>query len=417
MQRLILQATKLHNRLCSLENTVAQQEAAPTLFPKLTLPPEFLNLPQEHSAYNKDLINKKIPPQLQLVGHDYFEQPEEVGCNSALYSRLVPFFLAKQIEQNLSTTPWLDYKAFSMNFMNHSNIFVKHADMPEGEPDNDTCSIQECIESWIRLALQDLDSATRSGAQIFRRSLILCIETNFYMLLSDHLSGHATTIAIEKDLTNPGEPMKLMVLEYRMHEYDYNVHDRLFQWMTDAVGDRFVTVNVTVCLKKHFHCYTEFMMCMSVAYRVCLFLSLVRRPELIMETNADFENSSIFIQDHTFRMINWLCYNPDILAKKVTPIVSDEMAQPIFQIHSPACFLYLVPSNVSGASTEDIYQSLKTTQVLKIYYNPKCNPIFTTNPITLSTQQRLHRQPTGTHSRPPARTLESTPGRTQPRSK
>ena len=124
----------------------------------------------------------------------------------------------------------------------------------------------------------------------------------------------------------------------------------------------------------------------------CVFLSFLRDVEKIAETDTDFANSSLFMQDRTFRMINWLCRNEDLISKARVVIVSRAMAENIFPLDSASCFLYLVPAELLvpvkptpallaaipgsalplgvDAETDALYKRLESLNVTKIHYNP-----------------------------------------------
>ena len=361
---------------------VDREENADFLFPQIDGDIERFDLTKQHEVYFKGVMNHTIYDRLQLVGHECIENAGAVGYNTSLYSRLAPLFLAHVLEQRLAREPWLDYKAFSMNCRDdEGDCFGKH--IFKGDHACRTEHIQHCVEMWMRLAMSDLEEAPRPGCTIFRRCLVINFATSMCLIQDDHFVGHVITLAIEKDLENADYPVKLMVFDYRMHEYDFNVHDRLFQWMADCVAEQYMTVNLTICLKKRFQPYTEFMMCMSVAYRVCVFLSFLKKPELIRETVADFDNSSRYIQDRTNRMCNWLHSNSRVLEKQATVIVSQPMSESIFQIHSDACFLYMVPYSALHKDLyfKDIYELRfeqdESSRFEEIRYNPSCDPILT----------------------------------------
>ena len=329
MMELLRALTRLHSELSE------DDESRRFLFPEMHGFVTPLDLIGEHMAIYRDLLSENAATRLQPLGHETFDKSADVGQDSWLYSRLAPLFLSAEIERRLGKEGvWLDYKAYCMNFNSCSrDVFSSYDDVR-----HDTEHIHQCVDMWMVMAMQDWQTRKRS---VFRRSLVLSFESKFMMHGSETWSGHSILIAIEYD--DIRKQMRLMVFDYRTFEYTYSVHDRLCKWMADGVGDRCPTVNVVVCLKKRFHEYTEFMTCMSMAYRACVFLSFLRDLELIAETDADFANSSAFMQDRTFRMVNWLCSNADLLSKKYVLIVSKAMSEHIFQMDSASCFLYLVP--------------------------------------------------------------------------
>lgn len=374
MMDLLRALTRLHSQLIDDE---------PLLFPKTDAPGESLDLIAEHMTFYKQLMCGNISCLLQMIGLYCLERSADVGQDTAFYSRLAPFFLSTEIERRLAMEgAWLDYKAFSMNFnTSYRDMFGRYDDVV-----CQTDHIHQCVDTWMVLAMRDWEKRTPSA--VFRRSLLLAFESDFMLHESVNRSGHSILIAIEYN----GELMRLMVFDYRLQEYVFSVHDRLFQWMADGVGDRCRTINLTVCLKKRFHEYTEFMTCMSVAYRACVFLSFLRDVEKIAETDTDFANSSLFMQDRTFRMINWLCRNEDLISKARVVIVSRAMAENIFPLDSASCFLYLVPAELLvpvkptpallaaipgsalplgvDAETDALYKRLESRNVTKIHYNP-----------------------------------------------
>ncbi len=194
--------------------------------------------------------------------------------------------------------------------------------------DDDTNRLQDCIEQWGATAMEEL---ARKRAARFRRSLIINFVTEFDKHGQQRFSGHQITIAIEA--ADPAI-IKLMILEYRMHEYVYNVHGRLFQYMANAVRssahfdeDATSITQRVVCLKGRLRIDPDFMMCMSVSYRVSAMLSYVETPELIHETLEEFEESRRFLLHHTARMLNWFMHNPDVKAKRSTVLIPRQMTE------------------------------------------------------------------------------------------
>ena len=129
-----------------------------------------------------------------------------------------------------------------------------------------------------------------------------------------------------------------------MHEYVYNVHDQLFQFMTDEVRQysaHYDSLHTeTVCLKGKLHVDKEFMTCMSVSFRVCLYLS---KDTPLYESDEDFKTDSLNLPNHIWRMFEWVKNDKRLIDEHFTLLISPPMAELVFEINNENCYLMLAP--------------------------------------------------------------------------
>ena len=362
------------------------QLSAQGLFPP-TREQAQLDIALQHKAYFTDgILNPRVPAQLQLIGCTSMATSESVGCDSPMMSRCAAMVLANVIEADADARArrGVDFRAYSLNFMDAALVGVVFGNPDASSKDTtmnywQTDAIQNAIESWTRDMLAQYyyygssssasaGSQKKGGGRVFRRSLIICFDALFCKYAFADRCGHAITLAIEIRASNP-HVVRVFIFDNISIEYLYNVHDQLFEWIVGVVElenhhdaaakasaasaasaaaaePQLITTRETVCMRRKLHTTHPFMMCMSVAYRVSVFLSRIldADPALaVRESQADFENSTRFLSGEMFRMINWLDANADVVGLKTTPIVSRAMAQTYYELSTRTCFLYLLP--------------------------------------------------------------------------
>jgi hypothetical protein len=172
-----------------------------------------------------------------------------------------------------------------------------------------------------------------------RRCVVVKFLTDFVVENREVRVGHAITLALELK----EQVLTLKIFDYRMHEYVYNVHDQILQWMTDAVQEHhhFETIRTEiVCLKGKLHVDKDFMTCMSAAFRVCLYLS---KLDSVFESKEDFNEDSWSLQGNICRMLEWVQSNHGVQNDECTPLVSPAMTQTVYEICPKNCYIVLAP--------------------------------------------------------------------------
>ena len=255
----------------------------------------------------------------------------EIGRDPSLFGRLGPLLLASIIKP----CPTLDFKAF---YHNACVDFEESHILSPLDKTHDTREIRQVIHTWIQMC--EIPKSTPQ--KTFRRCIIIGFISHFH---SDedqslHEVGHSITLGLEiKDRV-----LTLRIFDYRMHEYVYNVHDQLFQFMTDEARQfsaHYDSLHTeTVCLKGKLHVDKEFMTCMSASFRVCLYLS---KDTPLYESDKDFETDSLNLPNHIWRMFEWVKGDRRLIDKHNTLIVSPQMAGLVFEINNETCYLMLAP--------------------------------------------------------------------------
>jgi hypothetical protein len=270
----------------------------------------------------KNIINDSYSVDLQPFAHlEDIKASFEIG-RSYTFGYLAPLLLASTFKVCTA----IDFKAYSVSILGQSNILSPY------RRENDTRQIQKEISSWINLCgIPDSDPN-----KTFRRCIVVFFTSEFSNMKGEsvHTSGHAITLAFEIKK----QVLTLKIIEYRMHEYVYNVHDQLFQWMRDSLPlhDWIREIRTeTVCLKGKMKVDEGFMTCMSVAYRVCLYLSIDRDDCDIIESDEDFVNDSYALKYHIFRMIRWAISSKS----KITVLIPKTM-RTLFEINNENCYLF-----------------------------------------------------------------------------
>ena len=341
---------------------------------------------QHRVACMAGVVNPFVPEDLQVLTDACLDGARAIGHNVELMTRLVPPLVAQRLDAMRGDNPALDYRAYSINFADPEIQRVMFGEMDMGSPAADAPATKQrdgalrlVVEQWTQAMLAQLP---QKGTTIFRRSLIVCLQASFLQSSFACRDEHALTLALE---ARTPDTLRLLIFDHHTADYHYPVHAQLQEWMATVAGRvapafRFVTREV-VCLEDHIH-EDEFMACMPAAYRVCLLLAGLDEPARIDESDADFENSEMYLHDELVRMLNWLDTNADIAAKRVTVLASRTLSLPFYELshRDGGLFLYLMPYRFfappyssSAAPVTDrarIFDALEAAGVPRLCYDP-----------------------------------------------
>lgn len=277
----------------------------------------------------KNLYNPHYPGCVQpfSIVHELTHN-FEVGRSGEVFGSLGPLLLASILVPSKE----LDFKAYTSNF----NSPELESVFSESKDDSYIYDIRATIQTWIDKC--NIPSGDRN--RIFRRCLIVRFISGFIMEGTRKELGHAITLAMEMYNGN----MILRILDYRMHEYIYNVHDQIFQWMTDAVqkyASHFTSLQTeTVCLKGKIEVDKQFMTCMSAAFRACIYLSQL---DSHWEDKEDFVKDSKNLQVHIKKMLDWVYSNQNINQGRCSLLISPAMSETVCEINPAHCYLLMAP--------------------------------------------------------------------------
>jgi hypothetical protein len=302
------------------------------------------------------LYNPNYPMQLQPFQRaSKFKGTYEIGRDVRSYGRLGPLLLTAVLRDSVlkRKNEMVDFKAYCSNL---SITEESHIVSPQ-RGDHLTKSIQQTIQMWIYLCAVDIAkklsvtaTAEHGRERAFRRSIIIDFTTEMIKegAGDPDLVGHCITLGLE--IAPVTEVMTLKIFDYRMHEYVYNVHDQLFKWMTEWVykyaGQFSASLRTEmVCLKGKIHVDDEFMKCMSVAFRVSLYLARDHDDEsdLLHETEDEFAANSLRLQQHILRMFEWAEKHPEIKNRRKTVLIAPHMLMPAFEMNGENCYFLLAP--------------------------------------------------------------------------
>ena len=272
------------------------------------------------------------PDELQPFAGLQMTASYEIGRDPYSFGRLGSLLLATIIKP----CPTLDFKAYYHNIcvdMKESHILSPFTE------EHDTNETRQVIQTWVRMC-----GIPQSTPRLtFRRSIIIGFLSHFR---SDDNPpqlvkvGHSITLGLEiKERV-----LTLRIFDYRMHEYVYNVHDQLFQFMINEVGqyssyyDSLHTESV--CLKGKLHVDKEFMTCMSVSLRVSLYLS---KDIPLHESDDDFKRDSLNLPCHIWKMFEWVKQDGRLIHRYNALIVSPPMSGLVYEINNANCYLMLAP--------------------------------------------------------------------------
>ena len=221
------------------------------------------------------------------------------------------------------------------------------------------------ITNWCRVCMHDYyyhhcyDHRPPAHRKVFRRSLSISYDTLFIEHLTDAGSG-GHTIALAMEVRPDERWIRLFLFDNHMQEYLYSVHDQIFQCMTDAIlhneyrlmcgihaSD--VRCELVPLQQGHLHYDSQFMECMSLSFKVCMYLSFVRDCFDIRESKRIFQRDSRVFKSWIFTMINWLSHQKRIQDASLTVLQAPRMAYPLCEVSRKTCFLMLVPGAVTDA--------------------------------------------------------------------
>ena len=334
---------------------------------------------QHRVACMAGVINPFVPKDLQVLDDTCLDGALSLGVNVERVTRLLPPLVAQRLDalRDGRKKTGLDYRAYSINFADAEIQRVMFGEQDAGSPaatapatEQRVGALQLVVEEWTQAMLAQL-AATRRGA-IFRRSLIVCFQASWVGSNYACRDEHAVTLALE---TRTPDTLRLLVFDHHTTDYHYPVHAQLQAWMAARAAHafRFVTREV-VCLEDHVH-NDEFMACMTVAYRVCLLLASLDEPTRIDESDADFENSEMYLRGELVRMLNWLDTNPEVASGRATVLASRTLSLPFFELthRDGGLFLYLMPYRFFAAVTDRarVFDALDAAGVPRLCYDPK----------------------------------------------
>lgn len=324
-----------------------------------SLPP----LPEE--SLNRDAIKKLskctegIPPILQMIGPNYLQDSTSSGFDCTVYAPLATMLVAAYIEWR--RPEWLDYKCYSVG-REWQDGAIFHA----GSPD-ESSQIQDAIERWIHVCMHDFGCFLKSDgkSRVFRRTLILCFRSVFVEHGEPENGGHCISLGLEASR----EEITLFVFDYRAEEYDTSAHNQMLRWMQEGVrasttfkllkkeGKAPCARTEIFCLKHVLHYGNDFMMCMSLAFRVCMYMSFVRRVHDMHENKEEFARDTVAYRSRLFRAINQLFSHKKVASKELTPTLSPAMVEtPVYEVSSSTCYVMLVPKlDVKGPLINRIF--------------------------------------------------------------
>jgi len=316
-----------------------QEEQMPEFYGKL-LPP----LQGPHARLDMEPIRRihidktDSLRSLEVTGSPYILDEVEFGCDNVCYGRAALLMVASFLDRHRG--PDVDYKAYAM------------CNLPG---DGWKEQLEKGVRVWVGMCMEEAPSVQQ---RLFRRSLMVSFQTDFMERGEEEYGGHMITLGLEV----AGTDVWLYVFDYRMEEYSHNVHEGWFVlWMQSAVRDSWpyqhrlhelgVELNVRyefVNLKGRLHYGNDFMMCMSVALRVSMYLALGGDPSRMRESEADFQNNSDHFRHHTATIVNYLYRHPLVKSKRGGALVSPEMHALVFEVTPHNCYLMLAPYKRSG---------------------------------------------------------------------
>ena len=326
-------------------------EPQPT-FPKSTLHHhEDLNIMAQHKlTCTPGITNPYVPADMQVLSHDMcLETSDDPGQIVELFTRLMPCIVAERLnELQAHSPPAIDYRAYTVNFADDEIQKVMFGEVDMGAPAfmqtatrQNVNALRIIVEQWTSQMLRQYPEKKKG---VFRRSLVICFQASFLDNFPVR-DEHAITLALE---TRTPDLLRLLIFDTQIGTYHYAVHEQLQEWMAavvqrEAPTFRFMTHEV-VGLRNHIH-QSDFMVCMSVAYRVCLFLALIDDVTRIDETQDDFDNTTNYLQDHVIHALNWLHTQKMITGLRMTVLASRKMTQPFYELSNRdgGLFLYLMP--------------------------------------------------------------------------
>lgn len=326
---------RLHTALATLDS----------VFPPLEDPLASIDFPEE-SVYDKSYTSTLQP----LIDIDRVKDGYEMGREFSL-GCLAPLLLAASMEHNDK----VDFKAYSLNFLNIDNSLI----LSIGTAGHNTDNIEEVVRLWIDKC--DLPNCRKDVPT--RRCIVVAFSSLFNHhgatktigLHKPNYIGHAITLGLE--LHN--RVLTLRIYDQIMHQYVHAVHDQFFNWMIASVKLHHTLYDSLhtelVCLADKIHVDGLFMTCMSVAYRVCMYIS---KTGVVDESEKDFTEDSLSFKKHIYRMIKWVKENKSIKNHENAVLISPAMNKLVYEINKENCYFIMAPY-----SNEEQTQDYSTSSV------------------------------------------------------
>ena len=331
-----------------------------------------------------------LAEMVQVAGNSEIKDETSVGYDSRTYKPLALMLMANYIEKQTTEkgmSTWLDYECHSCWEAQLTMI----APLPPSKPEQPADAKQEIqedypgsvegrsimkldgqlsesISRWCHKAMKQYYHGYHRPAPhekkqtVFRRALSIELGSVFIEHLTDTgKGGHCITLALE---ARPHTThFSLYIFDFREHEYLYSAHEQLFCCMQEAIVNdpyRLLCGMHEVDIQQHFvllkgrlHYGDNFMMCMSLSFRVCMYLSFVKDCFDIRESKKAFHKDSMIFQSWIFTMMNAISRDVRIQRDEQTLMLGPRMAYPLCRVSSKTCYLMLVPSEDTKALEDD----------------------------------------------------------------
>lgn len=257
---------------------------------------------------------------------DKLHSPTNLGRDPHAYGRLGPILLASYFSCDVT-----DCRPFCCDFGDdQASIFMS-------SEEGFTHNIKSVIQQWASTIFE----------QRIQKSCVIVKFVAFFKKNEESIqAGHAITLGYDSG--------RFTIYDYRDVEYVHDVHKQLADMVQEAVipyhfnhasSEHLVQV---VSLKNKLQCDSEFMTCMSLAFRVCVCLT---KGLPIQEDDSDFEMNKTNLQQHILAMLRWVHEKMPDQSSKQTVLISPEMSTPLFEINEHTCYLMLVPSEPSDTDS------------------------------------------------------------------
>lgn len=297
------------------------------------------------------MVNPSYPMSLQpFLGIDDIKENFEMG-HEWTFGCLAPLLLAAAFRPDNER---IDFKAYSNNFISLDHSLI----LTIGHVDHNSDKTEDDIKTWIEKC--DLPNSRKNV--LVSRCLVVNFSTRFNHFgvtkfpgsHAVNYKGHAITLGLELE----NRVLTLKIYDGIVSKYVYAVHDQLFQWMINAVKlhNRLYDSLRTelVYLTDRLHVDGLFMTCMSVAYRVCLYLSKSKKIE---ESEDDFTEDTLNFKKHIFRMIKWVRENKQIKNHENAVLLSPAMDKSVYEINKENCYFVMAPYNGKRTNGTELIKS------------------------------------------------------------
>jgi len=360
------------------------------LFPNYTMAQSHVHL--DMKSFHKLPKNmENLPDMIQVLCNSHIHQELDVFVSARIYKPMMLMLIANYIEQKATEEGndyWLDYKCYSSFEVSEiiplpqSIISTSREEEEDESPksSNETnieedylpmsvhgreiislgIELQQNIEAWCRLCMKEFYHTHKrphhrhmKRRRIFRRSLIIDFETMFIEhKIETKRVGHCIVLGLEAGGSDGA--FKLFIFDYREKEYLFSVHDQIFACMHTAVVHNeyswicgvhaFNVRHEFVLLHGRMHYGNDCMMCMTLAFRVCMYLSFVKSVFDIVESKAGFHRDKQVFKNNIFTMLNRLIHAPKIKNGSDLVLQSPYMVLPLHEVSSKHCYLLTVPT-------------------------------------------------------------------------